>query len=102
MPPVYRLRFFFDGVSGICLWSGNAATTEKFDYPIEVDSLPLPREVVEAAEPLISRYTAFAAKNFVWPPDDSLERFRVDAISFLEYLRHHLPSDFELVDESWF
>ncbi|HEV2461879.1 MAG TPA: hypothetical protein VGS80_26275, partial [Ktedonobacterales bacterium] len=35
----YRIRFFFDYGSGICLWAGNALTRERFGYPIEAEHL---------------------------------------------------------------
>ncbi len=37
----YALKYMYDWGSGICLWSVNDAAREKYDYPIELDSLPL-------------------------------------------------------------
>lgn len=59
----YQLRFFFDNVSGICLWGGNTATDERFGYTIELADLPLPAEVVDAGESITRRWTAFAGTN---------------------------------------
>lgn len=96
----YKLRFFFDCVSGTCLWSGNATANEKYGYPIFVEDLPLPGFVVTAAETLVKRHTAFAANNFHWPANDSVEQFRIDAGTLLEMFHLNLPEDFEVLDES--
>lgn len=37
----YKLRFFFDAGSGICLWSADERTIEKFDYPVDPSKLPI-------------------------------------------------------------
>jgi hypothetical protein len=96
----YKLRFFFDGVSGTCLWSGNATANEKYGYPIFVEDLPLPEFVVTAAAALVKRYSTFAAQDSHWPANDSVEQFRIDASRLLETFRQNLPADFEVVDES--
>ena len=35
----YKLRFFFDNFAGVCLWAGDIATMERFDYPVDLDML---------------------------------------------------------------
>lgn len=32
----YKLRFFFDNFAGVCLWAGDIATMERFDYPVDL------------------------------------------------------------------
>ena len=96
----YRLRFFFDGVAGDCLWAGNEVTTERFDYPISINALPVPASVVAFGRDLVDRYTAIAADDFHWPDIESMTRFRSDASEFLHMLRENLSNDFVVVDES--
>lgn len=99
MTPTYRLRFFFDNVSGICLWGGNAEAVNRFGYTVELADLPLPVEVVDSGEAITRRWTAFAGMNH-WPDGDNRRKFRRAAQQFFELLRKHLPDDFELLDES--
>jgi hypothetical protein len=41
-----KLRFFFDAGSGICMWSADEISKEKFDgYPVECNELPLPENL---------------------------------------------------------
>jgi hypothetical protein len=96
----YQLRFFFDGVSGDCLWSGNETTCQKFGYPIFIEDLALPVSIVASAKKLVSRYTAFAAADFQWPVSDSKSQFSLDATRFLARLKESLPDNFLVVDES--
>lgn len=96
----YRLRFFFDGVTGDCLWAGNEVTSERFNYFISIDTLPVPASVVAFGRDLVDRYTAFAADNFHWPDMDAMAKFRSDASQFLNMLRENLPNDFVVLDES--
>ena len=95
----YQLRFFFDNVSGICLWGGNSATVDRYGYTVELADLPLPEDVVEAGESIVLRWTAFAGMNH-WPKGDNRKKFRQGAQRFLELLRQHLSDDFEVLDES--
>lgn len=95
----YKLRFFFDNVSGICLWGGNAATVDRFGYTVELPDLPLPSEVVASGEALTQRWNAFYWQNN-WPNGDSPKMFCQGAQQFLGLLRKQLPDDFEVLDES--
>ena len=54
--PTYRLRFFFDAGSGICLWAGNDATRERFGYPVPLTALPLDDALFEEGHALIEAY----------------------------------------------
>jgi len=86
----YRMRFFFDGCAGHCLWSGNDAAREKYDYPVSFDDLPLSDEMKRAGAALLDRAVDGATD---WP------QFVPDARSFIERLRAELGQDFEIVDE---
>ena len=37
----YGLRYFFDVGSDTCLWSPNDSAREKFNYPVDINTLPL-------------------------------------------------------------
>lgn len=101
---VYRLRFFFDPGSGICLWAANDATRDKWDYPVDAELLPLPENTWRFARHLCCWYDT--SIDWTYPPDPSpwedseRDRFNVAAQRFLEVLRNQLGPDFEVVDES--
>jgi hypothetical protein len=101
--PRYRLRFFFDPGAGVCLWSGNDAARERFGYPVENRSLPVPENLWR----LLEHLCAWHATSIDWsyPPDPSpwtpAERHRFDesASAALEQLRTALGPEFLVVDE---
>jgi len=99
-----RLRFFFDAGSGTCLWAGNDAARERFDYFVEPDELPLSAPSRERVRALVSRYDE--SINWDYPPDPSpwseeeSARFSRDARELLDALRVELGPDFEIVDET--
>ena len=41
-----RLRFFLDAGSGVCLWAWDAPAKQRFGYAVELDDVPLPRDLV--------------------------------------------------------
>lgn len=87
-----RLRFFFDSGSGICLWSGDAFTEDRYGLAVEACALPLPPDLVAETERLIalgdmgldwdvpegpSPWTADDERGFQWEADALWERLRV-------------------------
>ena len=54
--PNYKLRYFFDAGSGICLWSANDSAREKFGYPIDVSQLNLDENTKRKAYYLLAWY----------------------------------------------
>ncbi|MDK2123869.1 hypothetical protein [Parachitinimonas caeni] len=101
---LYRLRFFFDAGSGICLWSGNAEAHREYGYPIDVDLLPLSATLRRRARELIAWYDscydwASLAGVVAWDGAET-RRFGVYAQVVLGELRRELGSVYELVDES--
>ena len=52
----YKLRFFFDNFAGVCLWAGDIATMERFDYPVDLDMLPIPHNLTGVGGALIARW----------------------------------------------
>ena len=101
---VYRLLYFFDAGSGTCLWSANESAREKFDYPVDINDLPL----CENTKRRIIYITAWYDTSLDWsdpsgpsPWDvDELLSFNSEAQKMLHSLRTELGNEFELVDES--
>lgn len=54
----WRLRLFLDAGAGVCLWSQDEATKERFGYAVDHRELGLAPEVVEAIDRLIADYDA--------------------------------------------
>jgi len=96
----YVLRFFFDGVTGDCLWAGNKLTSDAFDYPISMADLPIPAEVADFGIRLGKRFAAVADLDFLWPDSEPYEQFRLDAREFVRLVRESLPDNFIVRDES--
>jgi hypothetical protein len=101
---LYRLRYFFDTGSGICLWGANDATRERFDYPIELRSLPLPETIrrrgyfVLAWQDTFMDWEQSPEPSRWWPREEAA--FNTAAQELLALFREHLGPDFEIVDES--
>jgi hypothetical protein len=102
--PIYRLRYFFDAGSGICLWSANDAAREKYGYAIKASNLPLPENTWRRIVYLASWYDT--SIDWEYPPGpspwDKVEeaRFRTEAQQLLGLLRRQLGEGYEIVDES--
>jgi hypothetical protein len=101
---LYKLRYFFDPGSGVCLWSANEPAKVKFAYPVEIDALKLPASIVRQAEALLARFDT--SIDWHHPPGPSpwtdavLRSFNADAQAFLVCLRYELGTDFDIIDES--
>lgn len=100
----YKLRFFFSPGSGICLWSANDATREKWDYPVDVQALPLPENTWRKALYVMAWHDTSIDWSHPSGPspwtDEERFNFNRAAQSLLALLREQLGSDFEICDES--
>ena len=102
--PTYRLRFFFDPGSAICLWSGNDAARDRFGYPVDARSLSLSENTWRRVAYVCSWYDT--SIDWHCPPDQSpwneaeRERFNCEAQQLLALLREQLGPEFEILDES--
>ncbi len=98
----YKLRYFFDPGSGICLWSENDLARDRFGYPVELDSLELTSSVKAQAEELIVWFDTSIDWNYPPAPspwsDMERERFQVAAASLLSSLQECLGAGFEIRD----
>jgi hypothetical protein len=105
--PRYILRFFFDAGSGVCLWSGNKAAEERFDYPVETARLNLPPDLAADLEQLITDYDA----DFPWDDPGTRDPARLEYLraneeglyarvdALLPRLREALGPEFEILDQ---
>lgn len=96
----YKLRYFFDGCTGTCLWSGNSAANEAFGYPVELEQLNLPDNILQQGNVVIDRFTVLSDSQNKHVCDDDWRYFRTCAASFLQLLRNQLGQDFNIEDES--
>lgn len=101
----YRLRYFFDAGSGVCLWAGDAATEARYGYAVALDALPLSDETRGALGRLIAAFD----RSIDWADPGgtdargagATERFADAAREGLALLRRELSArGFEVVDES--
>ena len=100
---MYRLRFFFDHGSGVCLWTANDAARERLgDYPVLLEDLPLSPETVQEGEGLLTRYDTSLDRDDPGGPspwrDEDVVAFHAAAVAFLARLRRELGPAFEIVD----
>lgn len=104
MAALYRLRYFFDTGSGICLWSANDAARERFDYPVELGRLPLAETIRRRGSFVLAWYDTFM--DWEQPPERSRwwlreeAAFNAAAQELLTLFREQLGSEFEILDES--
>jgi len=102
----YKFRFFFDPGSGVCLWSGDDRTREKFDYPVESRKLPVPENLQRKLEYIVAWDDTAIDWDYLpdpspWPQEE-WDRFRKETDSLLLALRQALGPEFEIVDERKF
>jgi hypothetical protein len=99
----YRVRFFFDYGSGICLWAGNALTRERFGYPIEPEQLGLSPATTAEVEHLLAWYDQ--SLDWEHPPEAipwsqaACGRFNAAMLQLLAALQRELGGEYELVNE---
>ncbi|MFS2002023.1 hypothetical protein ACEN9F_00225 [Duganella sp. CT11-25] len=98
----FKLRYFFDPGSGICLWSENELAIDKFGYAVELDSLEISSALKSQAEELIVRFDTSIGWNYPSDPspwsDKERQRFETDSASLLQSLQECLGDVFEIWD----
>jgi hypothetical protein len=94
---------FFSAGSGTCLWSKNAPTHERFNYPIGIEALPLPKLLKEEIQQLVLRYDQFIDWSNPGGPSpwNKSEKDEFDAWveRVILRLREELGDDFLLLDQ---
>ena len=53
-----RLRFFLEAGAGVCLWAWDESAKKRFGYAVELDDVPLPRDLVADLMHLMADYDA--------------------------------------------
>lgn len=101
---IYRLRFFFDAGSGVCLWADNHEARESFGYAVKSDDLPLEPSTEARLERLIAWYDEsidWDDPGTAWPwSDEEQARFDAEAQAILALLRQELGTEYEIEDRS--
>lgn len=102
---MYKLRYFFDSGSGICLWTANDAAKKRFaDYPVRSSELPISWTLRRRLEFVVAWYDTFL--DWSNPPEGTRwgeiegNRFDFAAQELLNLLRKELGPEFVIVDES--
>ncbi len=97
----YKMRFMFDWGSGVCLWSVNQVTEEKFgDYPILTSRLPISDKLKNELEYLIELHDE--ALNWDEPngdllwDDNQINKFLEDVRIAYSQLCVELGEDYEI------
>ncbi len=90
----FRLRFFFDAGSGVCLWSADAATRARYGVAVTAEQLPLRAATRQEIARLVAWYDASLdwddpAGPTPWSPE-ACARFNAAARALLARLRAEL------------
>ena len=99
----YEMKYMFDWGSETCLWSTNEASFEWYDYPVEINDLPISKEMKQRLEAVIDRHDkalnwSNPAGELLW--DESQQKnFYKDAIDLYYSLCNELGSDYKV--ELW-
>ncbi|HEU4454476.1 MAG TPA: hypothetical protein VFR81_15515 [Longimicrobium sp.] len=101
---IYRLRFFFDAGSGVCLWADNHEARESFGDAVRSDDLPLEPSTEARLERLIAWYDEsidWDDPGTAWPwTDEEQARFDAETQAVLALLRQELGAEYEIEDRS--
>jgi len=65
----YKLRFFFDCGSGICVWAENEIAQKKYGYPVANDMLPISKALANELDSLVIEYDD--SIDWEYPPNPS-------------------------------
>lgn len=90
----FRLRFFFDAGSGVCLWSADVATRAQYDVAVMTEQLPLRAATRQEVARLLAWYDTSLdwdnpAGPTPWSPEECT-RFNAAVRSLLARLRREL------------
>lgn len=103
----YHFRWYYGKIyneiyvwlgSGVCVWSVNREATEKYNYPVETNRLPISEELKVILNDLIDKHDT--ALNWNSPQDkllwdnEAIELFKTEAISAYRRLCLELGDDY--------
>lgn len=98
-----KLRYFFDPGSGVCLWALDEEARAAFGYPVGLERLPLPDELIAMGNELITWFDTSINWNYPpnpspWSPAERLE-FMAGSNTFYSRLIAVIGNEYELVSE---
>lgn len=99
-----KLRYFFDPGSGVCLWAADDEARNAFGYPVDLNHLPVSKELAAVGQQLIAKFDT--SIDWEYPPNPSpwsgaqRESFRAASKQFYTRLASELGTHFEVVDET--
>jgi hypothetical protein len=102
----YEINYLFDLGSGVCLWSKNDESRNKFGYAIDHWELPLNENTKRYLQYLIAWYDTSinwsdpSEKSEYWSSEE-LNHFKIAAIKGLKLLKNELSlNEYEISDET--
>ena len=100
--PTYVFRAFIDPGANL-LWSANDAARERFDYPVELEELPISAQLVAEIGRLFDRFEASIPLRGEQRPfsEEEWRAFRTAYLDMLDRLRAELGPDYEIRDEEF-
>lgn len=97
----YQMKLMFDWGSGTCLWSINDAARKKYDYPVDISTLPISIDLIHHLEKLCDEHDQ--AFNWEDPTNDLLwnqeecEVFMKKAKNIYENLCRELGAEYDVI-----
>ncbi|MBQ8932436.1 MAG: hypothetical protein IJ045_08400 [Ruminiclostridium sp.] len=98
----YRLKFMYDWCSGVCLWSANQNSYEKFGcYRVFTSQLSISDELKEKLDYLIEKHDEaldwdYPAGDLLWD-DSQIDEFLKKSRNAYNKLCEELGSDYEVI-----
>ena len=99
----YEMKYMFDWGSGTCVWSTNDAARDKYDYPVNIEELPISSALKEKLDYIIYKHDEALnwddpAGDLLWS-DEEIEQFKTEAKALYLQLKQELGDEYEL--ELW-
>lgn len=99
-----KLRFFFDAGSGVCMWSADEISREKYgSYPVECNELPLSENLRRKLTYLMAWYDT--SIDWSYPPaptpwsEAECLRFNEEVFTTLDKVTEELGCDYIIMNE---
>lgn len=96
----YEFSFFFDWGSGTCLWSTNDKAVEKYDYPVDINQLPISASLKEQLMLMTDTHDEALdwdnpAGELLWD-NEQMEQFISDAVELYHQLCQELGHEYKI------
>lgn len=100
---LYKIRFWFD-FGGVCLWSQNEVTKEKFGYAIDLNSLGISKQLIEKIDELQNEFSNYIDWSDPTSPTKWTTRrknnFLIRTAEVIDELRVELGNMFEVQNDT--